>query len=176
MLTSNNHNFLNIERFNHHAADVEKNSTDVDSAVDPLPVVGLSQHHSHGKELPQSHAALLRQVFSDPTPLSPRYTDGPEGLQACVSVKLATDALTLEWRVGGQGAVIALVFAAEWYVWQPCTRATAAAQQDGQACLQQRPSRFTVLGCAVPLYCNTMMHDFCCNCSYTTIRLLLWQW
>lgn len=88
-------------------ADTEDASTDGAAAVDPLPVVGSpvkAKHLSHDG-MPSSHA-LLMQTLSDPTPLTPRYTDGPEGLQACVSQRLATDALTLEWRVGAAGVLL----------------------------------------------------------------------
>lgn len=44
--------------------------------------------------------AALMPNMSEPIPLSPlstRFTD--EGLEACVSQHLATEAITLEWRV-----------------------------------------------------------------------------
>lgn len=42
---------------------------------------------------------VLSSVSEPLQPLSPKFTDGPEGLEACVSQHLATDALTLEWQV-----------------------------------------------------------------------------
>lgn len=46
---------------------------------------------------------MLLTSMSEPLgqSLSPRFTDAPGALEPCVSSHLATDALTLEWRVRG---------------------------------------------------------------------------
>jgi hypothetical protein len=71
---------------------VEKDAEDIRSPFDQV-----QELHKGEGGIP---AVLLRSSVSEHfEPLSPRYTDGPEALQACVSSHLATDDLTLDWRV-----------------------------------------------------------------------------
>lgn len=92
----------------HHcaAADVESrdahrvSNTNGDDKCSPFDQVQL-EHLKHGQGgLP----AVLLSSMSEPLgqSMSPRFTDAPGALEPCVSSHLATDALTLEWRVRGR--------------------------------------------------------------------------
>jgi hypothetical protein len=75
-------------------ADVEKDAAQLPDMRSPFDQA-LDLQKGSG-----SIPAALMPNMSEPIPLSPlstRFTD--EGLEACVSQHLATEAITLEWRV-----------------------------------------------------------------------------
>lgn len=72
-------------------------NTNGDDKCSPFDQVQV-EHLKHGQGgLP----AVLLSSMSEPLgqSMSPRFMDAPGALEPCVSSHLATDALTLEWRV-----------------------------------------------------------------------------
>lgn len=145
--------FLRIHDTLRALADVEKDAAaqvDMRSPFDQ--VVDLQKGSG-------SIPAALLPNMSEPIPMSPlstRFTD--EGLEACVSQHLATEAITLEWRVGAGCCCL-------WARKLPCMAHCADVElfdfPSSSACEMHSAGRSQQSDC-LPCF-NNSMHRSCCR-------------